>query len=310
MKTAVISGCAGYIGSQLLHHLLGAGYRVIGVDNLMFNNGAALNGLDYYGNMFEFHCLDVRSNIYPQLCQKADIVYHLAAMVGAPICAKNDVKAKSVNQTSVEDLVGYLTNQRLIFPNTNSGYGIKGEEFCTEDSPLTPISVYGVTKCEAEKAVRSYKNHAVVRLATVFGGSRRPRMDLMVNSWAGELYFFKKLKVFEGHFKRNFVHLQDVVRCLRWLEDPSYSGVYNVGNDALNMTKTKLAQRICNIMGMDESCVTDGEGKDPDKRDYLVSSQKLLGTGFTFKYDLKDGVMEVLAQCKRSGFEILKASNV
>lgn len=309
MKTAVVSGI-GYIGSQLVSHLLGAGYRVLAVDNWIFGHGACLNGLDHYGSMLEFHHLDIRSQDYRDLCQRAEIIYHLAARVGAGLCDKNEKLAKEVNQTAVEDLVGSLKGQRLIFPNTNSGYGIKSDGLCTEDSALTPISCYGVTKCEAEKAVRSYPNHVCLRLATIFGGSRRVRMDLLVNTWVAELYYFKKLKVFEGSFRRNFLHNQDAVRCLRYMEDPKFNGVYNCGNDDLNMTKDRLAQRICNILDIDTSCLSIGDSEDPDKRNYEVSSQKLLKTGFTFKYGLQEGVLEVLAQCKRMGYEILKCGNV
>lgn len=305
-KKVLVSGCAGYIGSLLTKSLLDRGYRVIGVDSFIHNNQYAINGL--IGPNFIFKKMDIRDSFFPTLAKEVDTVFHTAARVGAPLCAKDEQLTKEVNEDATISLVNSLTDQRLIYLCTNSGYGVS-DDWCTEQSPLNPISAYGVTKVNGEKAVLNYKNSASLRLATVFGASIRPHMDLMVNNFTSELYFFKKMKIFEGHFRRNFVGINDVVRAMIWMLDPNYSGVYNCGNPDANLTKTQLAHIICDELGLDKSVVTDGEGKDPDGRDYLVSNKKLLDTRFEFRQSLRDGIQDIVTLCKLHGHDVMKYRN-
>jgi nucleoside-diphosphate-sugar epimerase len=182
--TVLVTGCAGYIGSVLVGRLLAANYRVIGVDNLRYQNGPAL--FQYVGNPnFEFHLGSVTSvGGIIKLADKADAVIPLAALVGAPICDEHHEAAEKINRDAVVDMVrGLSPNHTVIYPNTNSGYGqTDGTSFVTEEDPLNPISLYGRTKCDAEKAVLDHPRGTSLRLATVFGVSPRMRTDLMVNS--------------------------------------------------------------------------------------------------------------------------------
>jgi len=306
-RTALVTGCAGFIGSLLSRNLLDRGFKVVGVDSLIYKNGYALNGL--LGPNFEFYRLDIRDPQVYVFAQRADYIYHTAARVGAPICSKDEKLAIEVNQTATQNLVKSLRNQRLVFLTTNSGYGVS-EGYCTESSPMNPLSCYGVSKVEAEKAVLDYKNGVSLRLATVFGTSIRPRMDLMVQNFVSELFFFKKLSIFESHFRRNFVGINDVVRACVWMMDDQYSGPYNCGNDSLNMTKLQLAKTIASELEVDPAGITEGVGKDPDGRNYLISNQKLLNTRFEFKQDLRSGVRDIKNLCKIHGMKVHTYSNI
>jgi nucleoside-diphosphate-sugar epimerase len=323
----LVTGCAGYIGSTLVGHLLRAGHHVVGVDNLMYGNGAAL--LPYLGHpVFEFYRADVRHGWMDWLVSEADAVIPLAAIVGAPRCDRQPRDAEDVNWKAVRRLaVNMRPGQRLLYPNTNSGYGeTDGGRMVTEDDPLAPISVYGRTKCAAESAVLHHPNSAVLRLATVFGASPRMRMDLMVNDFAGKVWAEQltrstmpgfgsgsrrgpALTVFEPHFKRNFVGVQDVARAfLHLLEHPDLHGVYNLGLPTANLTKLQLAHAVCGALCVDPtSMVAVGEGTDPDRRNYLVSNDKILSTGFTFTHDLTDGVREVAQVVETHGAAQLAA---
>tara|TARA_Y100000034_G_scaffold63291_1_gene76575 strand:+ start:4775 stop:5674 length:900 start_codon:yes stop_codon:yes gene_type:complete len=226
------------------------------------------------------------------LAQWADVVVPLAAIVGAPACQANRDEAWRVNVTSIRTLVSLLEdhpNVHVIYPNTNSGYGTSGDMFCTEDTPLEPISHYGMTKGDSEKCVLRRDTSTVFRLATVFGVSPRMRWDLMVNDFVRRAYREQHICIFDGHVRRNFVAVVDVARAFLWaIHNPKESqGVFNLGNDSLNMTKLELAQ---NIKQHFPACsVVEGEfGADPDQRDYIVSSDKLRAAGFVAKTALED----------------------
>lgn len=312
VPTVFVTGCAGYVGSVLVGRLLRAGCKVIGVDDLSVGSPHALLG--HVANpRFEFHRLDVRD--FPSLmmagADKADVVVPLAAVVGAPACQKRPEYAKEVNQDAVGALVKRLSrDQRVVYPNTNSGYGeTDGSSECTEADPLSPISVYGVTKCEGEKYVLDHPNSVVFRLATVFGASPRMRLDLMVNDFAYKLSLLRKadfyralsnpFTVYEPHFKRNFVGVQDVARAFIYaMQHPETKGVYNLGLPTANLTKMELAHRVCDVVGVPRELVAVGHGRDPDRRNYIVSNAKLLATGFKFEHGLDDGIREVAAISK------------
>jgi nucleoside-diphosphate-sugar epimerase len=295
----LVTGCAGYIGSRLVGHLLGAGCEVVGLDNLYYDTGRSLLG--HLGRpRFSFIQGDV---LDPQTVKGAardcDAAVHLAALVGAPICEKRHEYAKEVNTRSVEVLVKCLTaDQRLILPATNSGYGQKKEGFCTETDELRPVSTYGVTKGEGEKIALSHPDAVSLRLATVFGPSPRMRFDLMVNDFVRRLYTQGSLSIFQPHFRRNFVHIDDVCRAVLFmLQNHEHSGVFNCGHPEANLTKWELAHTIRKELGLKYAVVTEGTGEDKDKRDYLVSNEKLLSTGFTFKHPLREGIRQVIEVC-------------
>lgn len=313
----VVTGCAGYIGSVLVGHLLKSGCRVVGIDSLLFHNGPAL--FNYLGNPnFEFHRMDVRNPEIEGLYAKADGIIPLAALVGAPLCQSNHAEAREVNFEAIAKLCRTASKQqRIIYPNTNSGYGqTDGESEVTENDPLNPISVYGKTKCDAEKAVLDHPNSVVLRLATVFGASPRMRMDLMVNDFVRRIYDTiwapALLQIYEPHFKRNFVGVQDVARAFSFmLPRQQLRGVFNLGLPSANLTKIELAYRICDVLGVSREGVSVGKGKDPDQRNYIVSNAKILSTGFSFVHELDRGIREVAKVCGMSSTEqMMEMSNV
>lgn len=307
-KRVLVVGCAGYIGSKLVGRLLKGGYHVSGIDTFIYNNQHSLLSYVSHPN-FKFYNV----NDLPLLLRDVDYVVYLAGLVGAPICSMNPIAAKLTNYVDVTYLVDSLRNTknkpRLLFPNTNSGYGTQadGATVCTEETPMEPISLYGQTKCLAEEYITEYyENHVVYRLATVFGASPRMRFDLMVNDFVRMAVYTGQIEVYEGDFQRNFVHIDDVCRGFEhgFTIEP---GVYNLGLDAANMTKIELARHVQSIIGCQ---VTEKQGTDVDKRNYIVSSEKLYNTGFTPLYHLSDGILDVAKVCKMyTREETLKLGN-
>jgi nucleoside-diphosphate-sugar epimerase len=238
---------------------------------------------------------------------KADVIIPLAALVGAPICKLDPLGTQTINQDAVEMLCRLASpSQRIVMPVTNSGYGI-GEEgqFCTEETPLRPISLYGVTKVAAEAAVLQRENSVTFRLATVFGMSARMRMDLLVNDFVYRAMHDRAVVIFEGHFKRNYIHIQDVARVfLHALNnfDAMRGRPYNVGLDDANLSKLELAERIQRHLP-DFTFLEAPIGEDPDKRNYIVSNARLASTGFVPEWGLDRGVKELI-----KGYTILRNS--
>ena len=309
MEKILVTGCAGYIGSTLVGLLLEKGYTVYGLDNLMFQNGSGLMPHLNKKN-FKFIKGDVRNREGIRLLLKdCDAVMPLAALVGAPLCDKSPHAAKQINETAIIDLVADLSpKQRIIYPNTNSGYGTTDGNLCTEECPLNPISIYGQTKCEAENSVLDHPNSTSLRLATVFGSSPRMRLDLMVNDFASKLWqaaitrskilsFIDNndpvIELYEPNYKRNAVGVKDVARAFEFCLNGRIYGEYNVANHNANLTKLELAHKVCKTLGISESWISIGEGRDPDQRNCAVSSAKLIQNGFYFAHDLEDGIREV-----------------
>jgi len=300
----LITGGAGYLGSVLTPHLLQEGHEVTVLDNFMFgqNSLAECCHRDSF-TVVRGDCRDEQA-LRPLLA-RADVIIPLAALVGMPLCQNDRIGAKTTNQDAVETLCRIASpQQRIILPTTNSGYGI-GEKakFCTEDSPLRPISFYGNTKVAAEAAVLQRENGITLRLATVFGMSPRMRIDLLVNDFVYRAVHDRAVIVFEGNFKRNYIHIQDVVRVLSFAiaNFPAMRGKpYNVGLDAANLSKLELCAEIKKVLPhfvYMESPV----GEDPDKRDYIVSNERLAKAGFRPQWTLAQGIREL-----SKGYTILR----
>lgn len=293
----LVTGGAGYLGSILCEHLLDAGYHVTVLDNLMYGQEPLFH-LCSNAN-FEFVRGDTRDEATLQrLLAQADYILPLAAIVGAPACDRDPWLAKAVNLEAVR-LINRLRSpqQRIVFPVTNSGYGAKsGEVYCTEDSPLEPISLYGRTKVEAEAELLAAENTITLRLATVFGMSPRMRLDLLVNHFTYAAVTDRYLVLFEKSFKRNFIHVRDVADCFLHAIanfDAMRGRTYNVGLDAANMSKEELALKIQEQVP--ELVIHCSEiGKDPDKRNYIVSNQRLREAGFEAKRSIEDGIRELI----------------
>lgn len=295
IKVLVIGG-AGYIGSVLTEELLKKNYAVKVLD--LFDK--VESSMSYAAQYADFEAvradvLDI-DEIKPHL-HDVDVIIPLAALVGAPICARHPTIAEMLNYDSVKNLCENAPSDTLlIYPNTNSGYGIMndGEDICTEESPLNPISIYGETKVRAEQQV-VMRNGIAFRLATVFGSSYRMRLDLMVNEFVYRAFKDGCIVLYEGHFRRNFIHVRDVAGAfIHAIENNSTmkGEVYNLGLSSANLTKIELCEKIKDIFPSFNIIEAD-IGEDPDKRDYLVSNAKLEATGWSPDYNLDMGIREL-----------------
>lgn len=304
MIELVVTGCAGYVGSLLCDILTqNSDYHITGIDKFIHNNQFAIHNLLARPN-FNFVHSDILSA--PITLFKDKVVIHLAAIVGASLCDKDVNECYNSNVLSTIRVVDL--SKRVIFLNTNSGYGKGSEDKCTEESPLLPVSLYGQTKVQAEQYVLTNSNNVSLRLATVFGASPRPRMDLMVNDFVAKMMFDKEFIIFEPNFRRNFVHIKDVCAAVIWSLNPNINGIFNVGLDSANTTKIGLAEQIKNIVRSNTNIII-GEGKDPDQRDYIVSSDKIMNTGFKFKHSLEEGVKEIQCLCNIYGKKVKDFKN-
>ncbi|ACD94520.1 NAD-dependent epimerase/dehydratase family protein [Trichlorobacter lovleyi] len=296
-KHVFITGGAGYLGSILCEHLLDKGYRVTVLDSLMYGE-QNLNHLCANPD-FDFHRGDARDEkLVGSLIRDADVLIPLAAIVGAPACDLDPLMASSTNRDAIAMLCRIRRPEQLIiYPTTNSGYGTKtGDVFCTEESSLDPISLYGRTKCEAEEIVLAAGNSITLRLATVFGMSPRPRLDLLVNHFTYAAFFDGYLVIFEKDFKRNYVHIRDVADCfIHCIENPARmtGRPFNVGLDAANLSKEELALKIKEHIPRFYLHFSE-VGSDPDKRNYIVSNQRLADVGFVARRSLDEGIRELI----------------
>jgi nucleoside-diphosphate-sugar epimerase len=304
-RHVLVTGGLGYIGSIVCEHLLRDGYRVTALDNLMYGTGQGLYHL-CADPAFDFIKGDVRDEtVMTKALKRVDAIVHLAAIVGAPACDADPMLAATVNLDAVKLLDRLRSrSQMVIYPNTNSGYGVtSGAEFCTEESPLAPISLYGRTKCEAENYLLEKSNTVTFRLATVFGMSPRLRLDLLVNHFVYAAFKEGTLVLFEKDFKRNFVHVRDVADCfLHTLTNGECMAgrAYNLGLDSANLSKKELALRVKEyVPGFYIHFAPIGQ--DPDKRNYVVSSQRLREAGFEAKRSLDDGIRELLKGYRMAG---------
>jgi len=293
----LITGGAGYIGSVLTPFLLENGFKVTVLDNLYFNQ-ESLIGVCHYPK-FEFINGDARDEgLIKKILKNHDVIIPLACLVGQPLCDKNKDLAVSTNYNSIKLINDLRSNdQIIIYPTTNSGYGIgEKDNHCTEKSPLNPISLYGRTKVDAEKLILDAGDSITLRLATVFGSSQRMRMDLLVNDFVYRALNDRVLVLFEEHFRRNYIHIQDVAmtfaHCIYNYEEMK-NEPYNAGLSDANLTKRELAEKIKEHIP--ELVIISSEiGEDPDKRDYIVSNEKLERTGWKPKKNLDDGIIELI----------------
>ena len=293
----LITGGAGYLGSVLTPHLLSLGHTVTVLDNFLFRQATLAECCHY--DTFQVVRGDCRDpETLKPLLAEADAVIPLAAIVGAPLCNEDQTAAESVNFDAVQTLCDLLDPaQQLLMPITNSGYGIgEAGKMCTEDSPLNPISLYGQTKVRAEETVLQRDNSLSFRLATVFGMSPRMRLDLLVNDFVYRALNDRAVVIFEGHFKRNYIHIRDIARVFVHALDnfDSMKGrPYNVGLEEANLSKLELCaviqQHLPKFQYLEASV-----GEDPDKRDYIVSNQRLLDTGFRTEWTLDRGIQELI----------------
>jgi len=298
MSKVLITGGAGYIGTMLSTKLLEQGHHVTVVDLLKYDKGS-LNHLYFHKN-FNFICEDVRNkNLIKKLVSQNDFIIPLAALVGAPLCEKFKKDAKSTNLGTIKTLCEVVTKKnKVIYLTTNSGYGVgEKNKYCDENSPLNPISLYGRTKCDGEDLVRlKIKNHVCFRLATVFGHSYRMRSDLLVNNFVYTAVKKKKLTLFEPHFRRNFIHVRDVVNAIIFTMknfNKLKNDVYNLGLSSANISKIMLARSIQKQYKKLKIKIVKNR-KDPDKRDYFVSNRKIENKGFKATISLDKGISELI----------------
>ncbi len=302
----LITGGAGYIGSILTPTLLAQGYEVTVLDSFMFGQNSLADCCQY--DTFNVVRGDCRNEaLIKELLKDADVIIPLAALVGAPLCSRDEMGTRTINYEAVQMICDLASpQQRILMPVTNSGYGIgEAGKFCTEESPLRPISLYGTTKVDAEKAVLERENSMTFRLATVFGMSPRMRVDLLVNDFVYRAFYDRAVVIFEGHFKRNYIHIRDVAKVfVHGIEnfETMKGKPYNVGLEDANLSKLELCAEIKKYLPK-FVYLEAPIGEDPDKRDYIVSNARILKTGFEPEWPLSRGIRELI-----KGYTILRNS--
>lgn len=302
----LVTGGAGYLGSILVPTLLDAGHQVTVIDNFLFGQTSLFDCC--WRENFEVirgDCRDER--LVAPLVAHVDTIIPLAALVGAPHCNRDRMGAETTNLDAVRLLCRLASpTQGILIPTTNSGYGVSEKGIlCTEDRPLRPISLYGTTKCEAETAVLEHENGLSFRFATLFGMSPRMRIDLLVNDFVHRAVNDRAMVIFEGHFKRNYLHVRDAAFALLHGLDhlvEMRGRAYNAGLDDANLSKLELCAEIQKQLP-DFVYLEAPIGTDPDQRDYVVSNARLLATGFCPKFSLAEGIKELI-----KGFRVLRNS--
>ena len=291
----LITGGAGYIGSELIGYLIN-NHEIYVVDSLLYDKTSLLRYVNHPN--FNFEKADCRDpSVLEKYMKKCDIVIPLAALVGYPLCDKRPQEATDINYGSCAWIADNKTDDQIvIYPCTNSGYGTSvNGKVITEEDPLNPISLYGKTKVDAERKFRETNNCVTFRLATVFGPSTRARTDLLVNNFVLKALRDRLIVLYECEFMRNYVHIWDVCKAFTQVIDDwdhFKDETYNVGNDMINMNKLQLAQTIQKHTPLE--IIKAEFTSDPDKRDYIVSSQKIYDKGFSCDYNLDDGIKQMI----------------
>ena len=302
----LVTGGAGYLGSTMVPDLLNAGHKVTVLDNFMFGQ----TSLNHVCNNPNFSIVkgDIRiESVMAPLMKKADIIIPLAALVGAPLCTLDPVGATTINHDAITMMIKLLSKeQKVLMPTTNSAYGTGDENnFCTEESPLRPISQYAIEKVAIEKELMHHENTISFRLATVFGMSPRMRIDLLVNDFTYRAVNDRFVVLFESSFKRNYVHVRDVSRAFQHgiaNFDSMKGQIYNVGLSDANVSKKELCERIQKQLS-NFTFIEAPVGKDPDQRNYIVSNEKIEATGFKPIHSLDMGIAELI-----KGYVMIKNS--
>lgn len=297
MGKVLVTGGAGYIGSILVPELLKSKFHVTVIDNFMFNQTPLLD-VSYSENLSILNQDVNDSRTLPEILKKHDIIIPLAAIVGAPACSRNEILTKSTNVDQVKTIVKHTSkDQRILFPVTNSGYGIgEKNKYCDELSPLRPVSLYGKSKVEAEKILLDDGKSIAFRLATVFGSAPRMRMDLLVNDFVYRALIDKVIVLFESHFKRNYIHIRDIASVfLHGISkfDDLKGNTFNVGLSDANLSKRELCEKI-QVHIPEFQFIESDLLTDPDKRDYIVSNEKIEKTGWVPKFSIDDGILELI----------------
>lgn len=299
----LVTGGAGYIGSILVPELLNKNHNVVVIDNFMYNQTSLLDCCnDQRLTIIRGDARD--KNLISKCIQDVDAIFPLACLTGAPLCSKDPIGAKTTNFDAIKTILELRSkDQIIIFPTTNSGYGVGQEGIsCTEDTPLNPISLYGQLKVDIEKLLLEAGNCITLRLATVMGISPRMRLDLLVNDFTYRAVNDRFLVLFEPHFKRNYIHIRDVAKAfIHCLEnfDQMKDEPYNVGLSDANISKWELCQEI--KKQLDFYFVEAKIGEDPDKRNYIVSNKKIEKTGWKPDYSLQQSISELI-----KGYQIIK----
>ncbi len=300
----LVTGGAGYLGSTMVPMLLDAGHKVTVLDSFMYRQ----NSLAHVCHHANFRILrgDIRMEaIMREALKDMDIVIPLAALVGAPLCSRDPVGATSTNHDAILMMLRMVSKDQIVLmPTTNSAYGSGDEKnFCTEESPLRPISQYAIEKVEIEKVLMQHPSAISFRLATVFGMSPRMRIDLLVNDFVYRAVHDRFVVLFEGNFKRNYVHVRDVARVFMHgidKHDKMKGQIYNVGLSEANVSKNELCQVIQRQVP-DFVFLDAPVGKDPDQRNYVVSNAKIESTGYKTAFSLDAGIQELI-----KGFTMIK----
>lgn len=304
MKKILVTGGAGYIGSVLIPELLKEGHQVCVYDSLLFGG----NGLfpHFRDPNFTFVEGDIRdTEKLSEYIKDQDVVIHLAAIVGYPACSKNPELTKEVNLEATLRMIDLVTpDQYILFGSTGSNYGAV-KDVCTEESPLNPLSLYGETKTQAEQYIMKNSNATAFRFATAFGLSPRLRLDLLVNDFVNKAIKDNYIVVYESHFMRTFIHVYDIARSFIHAinnQETMQGEVYNVGNDRMNCSKIDICNLIKNQT--DYYLHTAEYEQDADKRDYVVSYDKISKTGYDTTISIEDGIEELY-----KGISCIKMNN-
>ena len=293
----LVTGGAGYLGSILVPDLLATGHEVKVLDNFFFKQ-SSLNHVCHH-KKFSVVNGDIRSeSTIKPLMKDADIIIPLAALVGAPMCSRDPIGARTINHDAIMLMIKNISkDQVVLMPTTNSAYGTGDEKnFCTEESPLRPISQYAIEKVEIENRLMEHPNAISFRLATVFGMSPRMRIDLLVNDFTHRAVIDRFVVLFESHFKRNYIHVRDVSGVFQHAllnHDKMKGQIYNVGLSDANVSKKELCEKIQKQLP-DFIFLEAAVGKDPDQRNYIVSNEKVEATGFKPAFSLERGISDLI----------------